>query len=153
MASKGEHHRTKPSSDSIISALKERGIRMTTVRRTLLELLEKTTSPLSAMDLIGQLSELTISANKTTIYRELDFFLAEGIIAEIDLLDGMKRYELVIAGHHHHHLVCTSCKVIQCAEMENDLNEIERMIRSKYHFKVTSHILEFFGLCNKCSSR
>jgi Fur family ferric uptake transcriptional regulator len=148
---KSAHQTKRPTSEALVTELKERGIRMTKIRRTLIELLSHSATPLSAADLLSQLSTRELSANKTTVYRELDFLLAEGLISEIDILDGMKRYEVVIAGHHHHHLVCTSCKSIQCAEMENDLTEIERMIRSKYHFKVTSHILEFFGVCTKCS--
>ena len=133
-----------------IERLKEQGFRITKVRRALVELIADASQPLSAIDLLAELSIRDLSVNKTTVYRELDFLLLHHAIIEIDLLDGMKRYELLRSEEHHHHLVCTKCRKIQCIEMNNDLDDLEKRIRRRHQFRVESHILEFFGLCSAC---
>ena len=123
---------------------------MTKVRRAVLEILCKSKVPLAASELIAGLARRALEVNKTTVYRELDFMLDQKIIREIDLLDGRKRYEVLGEHDHHHHMICTQCKSIKCVEMANDLDVLEAEIFSKFKFRVTSHTLEFFGLCSKC---
>lgn len=136
----------------ILSDLRTRGFRITKIRQSMLETLALTPKPISAPELLLNIAKKHPSVNKTTIYRELDFLAHNGIIAEIDILEGMKRYELLHPDHHHHHLVCTACRDIQCvAVSHNELNAIEKKIQTTHNFTVKSHVLEFFGLCNKCA--
>lgn len=123
---------------------------MTKVRSAMLEILCKSKVPLAAAELIAGLKRRDLAVNKTTVYRELDFLMGEKIVREVDLLDGKKRYEVLAEHDHHHHMICTSCKAIQCIEMANDLDTLEAQIFSKFRFKVVSHTLEFFGVCEKC---
>jgi len=123
---------------------------MTRARAALVTLFSDSHTPFTAAELGSELAKLDISVNKTTIYRELDFLMAEQIVREIDLMDGKKRYELFQHQGHHHHLVCTKCKQIQCVELPQDLDALERKIERSHGFKITSHVLEFFGLCTHC---
>jgi Fur family ferric uptake transcriptional regulator len=132
--------------------LKSRGFRITNVRRVVMEIFSAASQPISALQLLSSLKERSLNVNKTTVYRELEFLMLNKVISELDLLDGMKRYELLHADHHHHHLVCTSCQKIQCVEMNNDLDEIEALIKRRYQFHVKAHVLEFFGVCSNCTS-
>jgi Fur family ferric uptake transcriptional regulator len=107
--------------------------------------------PISAPELLERIARKHHSVNKTTIYRELAFLVENKILSEIDILDGMKRYELLNPDHHHHHLVCTSCRDIQCVEVpHHDLHALEKRLQASHSFTVQSHVLEFFGLCRKC---
>lgn len=135
---------------AILDELKDRGHRMTKVRKATLELLVKAKVPVPAADILAGLCRRSLEVNKTTVYREIDFLLAQRILREVDLLDGKKRYELLFENDHHHHMICTKCSAIQCIEMHHDLDDLERDLHSKFKFKVTSHTLEFFGLCQKC---
>ncbi len=139
--------------ESIIESLRSRGFRITKVRRGVLEMLTSASQPLSAPEILQLIKNTLPNVNKTTIYRELDFLTSEGIVSEIDILEGMKRYEIATASHHHHHLVCTDCNSIQCVEMENDLDELEQKIRARHNFTVQSHVLEFFGHCSRCERK
>jgi Fur family transcriptional regulator, ferric uptake regulator len=47
---------------------------------------------------------------------------------------------------HHHHLICGGCGKTEDCEME----ELEKLIRRRLHFKVTRHDLWFIGLCQSC---
>jgi Fe2+ or Zn2+ uptake regulation protein len=152
-AHKASHRSEKPTerTDEILSALRSQGFRITNVRRSLIGIFGETQGPLSVLDLLAALAQQKLVVNKTTVYRELEFLLGNNLITEVDLLDGLKRYELVQHGHHHHHLVCTSCQGIQCIEVKNDLDTLERAISKSHKFTVTSHVLEFFGVCQKCN--
>ncbi len=139
--------------ESIIETLRSKGFRITKVRRSIIETLADAPQPLSALELLQLLKTTHAKLNKTTIYRELDFLVSNSLVSQIDILEGMKRYELVTSSHHHHHLVCTDCNVIQCVEMENDLDVLEQKIQSRHKFTVKSHILEFFGRCSQCEAK
>jgi Fur family ferric uptake transcriptional regulator len=140
-------------SESIIETLRSQGFRITKVRRGIIQGLADAPQPLSALEILHLLKSSLPKLNKTTIYRELDFLISNSIVSEIDILEGMKRYELVTSSHHHHHLVCTDCHTIQCVEMENDLDHLERKIKARHKFSVKSHILEFFGRCSRCEEK
>ena len=137
-------------SEKILEDLRAKGERITKLRKALLSLLSHKHTVLSAPEILKALAKKSLTLNKTTIYREIDFLLSHKIIREVDLLDGLKRYELLDSGHHHH-IVCTSCKKIECVEMHDDLCALEKKISSKYKFKIESHVLEFFGLCGNCA--
>jgi Fe2+ or Zn2+ uptake regulation protein len=140
------------SSEQLIDALRTKGFRITKIRQAMIEALVAARNPVSAPQLLEQVSLKHPSVNKTTIYRELDFLADNQILSEIDILDGMKRYEILHPNHHHHHLVCTSCRDIQCVEVpHHDLHALEGKIQQTHDFTVQSHVLEFFGLCKKCS--
>jgi Fe2+ or Zn2+ uptake regulation protein len=140
------------SAEQLIEALRTKGFRITKIRHAMIECLVGASQPISAPQLLERVAQKHPSVNKTTIYRELDFLADNKILSEIDILDGMKRYEILHPNHHHHHLVCTSCRDIQCVEVpHHDLHALEGTIQKTHKFTVQSHVLEFFGLCAKCS--
>ncbi len=125
--------------------LKELGLRMTPIRKNIVEILYQAKSPLSVGDILTRLK-----ANKTTVYREMDSLLYHGLLNSIDLGDGTKRYELSTKGHHHH-LICIKCKSITELHLADDFTKEEALIASQEKFKVLRHALEFFGLCQSCN--
>jgi len=134
----------------IISKLREGGFRSTGIREAILNLFCKSKKPLSCLDIQKYLKQKSISANKTTVYRELDFLKKQKLIEEFQLDDGVRRYE--ISSNHHHHVVCTKCKKIECVELAKELKSQEKEIEKNNKFKIISHSLEFYGLCHKCQA-
>ena len=130
--------------DTISINLKKSGLKITSVRRNILEILENSKKPLSARELL-----LKINANKTTIYREIETLLNFGYLNEVNFGDRSKRYELSSLGHHHH-LVCLKCKNIADIKLKESLKGQEQFISKYANFKVLRHNLEFFGLCANC---
>lgn len=91
-------------------------------------------------------------AHLATVYRTLEKFVTVGILERIDFQEGKFRYEYMHS--HHHHAVCNSCgKVEDIAESSRELKAIEKRLSSDSGFSVTKHILELFGLCNKCQKK
>ena len=134
----------------INKTLLEKGYRSSPIRDAILKVLTTFSKPLSAGDIIELLEKNNLFPNKTTVYRETDKLLDESIIKEIDLLDGKKRYELN-KNDHHHHVICRACGKVECVDMENDLDFMEKQIEKSTKFKIESHTLEFFGICEKCA--
>ena len=88
--------------------LKGKGYRFSAVRNLILTSLDDNKRPLSVSDFQQSLKLEKISANKTTIYRELDSLKKEGIILELQLKGNKRWYELS-SRDHHHHIICVDC--------------------------------------------
>ena len=134
----------------LIKDLSSKKLRITKLRKFLLQILLKNKEPLSVEDLISSLSKHKINVHKTSVYRQLDVLKKVEIIREIQFGENKKRYE-IFSDNHHHHLVCNDCGKIEDIESDKDLGILERKIVKEKKFKVTSHLLEFFGLCAKCN--
>lgn len=129
----------------LLQMLQSKRCRITSARKEICLLLEKTHAPISAEEILEKINV----AHKTTIYRELAFLEGEGLIQKIEFGDGVRRYERAEM-EHHHHLVCIECKKVADVHLAEDLDVQERSIARKTGFKILNHSLEFFGLCSKC---
>ena len=106
------------------------------------DLVSKSKLPVDANYLIEKLK-----VNKTTVYRQLEKLLTDGMIIEVELGDGKKRYELKSLAHHHH-LVCKKCGSLEDIRLDERI--ILEEVSKKSNFKVEDHSLEFFGICVNC---
>jgi Fe2+ or Zn2+ uptake regulation protein len=127
--------------------LKESNLKATPARIGVMRFLESVDQPADANTVLGDLKDEGIHADPATIYRILDLLYKRGLIQKIELGEGKYRYEK--SQKHHHHLICTNCGRIQNVEGEF-LKKMENEIYSDKKFKVNSHSLEFFGLCQDC---
>lgn len=135
--------------NGLLKELKEKGYRITKVRSFIVEYLASHKKPVDALVIQSKLAQLVKKVNKTTIYREIDFLLSQGIIKEVHFGDSKKRYEIANLPHHHH-LVCKGCDGVQDVILKNELETVEQEIARKSKFKIENHTLEFFGVCSKC---
>lgn len=133
-----------------LSALQERGFRLTRARRAVVEFLVRTDAPQSIPEILESFQGKGLAFNKTTVYRELAFLVKEGIAKEVRISDEKRYYEL--AGDHHHHTVCVRCGDIRDVVFHENLMPIERILSEKDGFQVLEHSLEFFGFCSQCKS-
>ena len=135
---------------NLIEFLRRKGFKVTEVRNFVLSLLQNSKKPFTAGEIQSALEKGVKKVNKTTVYRELQFLLNQGVACEVDFGDGKKRYE--IAGlPHHHHLVCMGCRKVEDIDMDNDLMTMQKKIYNLKKFKIATHSLEFFGVCKACS--
>lgn len=92
--------------------LHDRGWRMTPQRETILRTFQdlKAGHHLSAEDLCALLKKQDNPIGLSTIYRNLKLMSRMGILRELELAEGQKRYEInQPAPHHHHHMICVRC--------------------------------------------
>ena len=135
----------------IIKTLRSKQLRITKLRRSILQILIDNNIPITVSDLRSSLSELNLQSHKTSVYRELAVLKKQGVIQEVQFDENKKRYEITQTDHHHH-IVCIDCKKIDDVVLEKDLDNHEQKIMSQKNFKVLNHSLEFFGLCASCNN-
>jgi len=137
------------------------GYRLTIPRQAILDILSKTSKHLSAEDIYLAVHKVYPAVGLTTVYRTLELLVQMGLVFKFDFGDGRARYELSEGPkgpRHHHHLVCTDCgRVIDYTDFIDEevelLNQTEKGLSKKFNFKITNHLIQFYGLCDRCKSK
>ena len=89
-----------------------------------------------------------VSIGIATVYRAMKFFHDTKLVNQLDIGDGVVRYELNIA-EHHDHLICTSCGII--IEFSDDVIELKQIaIAEKNNFILKEHVMTIYGICETC---
>ena len=102
-------------------------------------------------EIYGEIKSEYPDIGLATVYRTVQLFLNLQLIDSLTLNDGIVRYELAEddAQHHHHHLICERCNRV--IEMKEDLLEdAEAKCEELYDFKITNHVVKFYGICSDC---
>ena len=137
------------------------GYRITIARQAILDLLSRTSKHMSAEDVYVGIHKTYPSIGLTTVYRTLELLVTMGLVFKFDFGDGRARYELAMGPkgvRHHHHLVCTNCgRAIDYTDFIDDEKELlartEKGLTEKYNFKISNHLIQFYGLCDKCGRK
>jgi len=137
------------------------GFRLTIPRQAILDVFSRASEHLSAEDIYLKIHKNYPNVGLTTIYRTLDLLVEMGLLFKFDFGDGRARFELSQGPkgiRHHHHLVCSSCgRVIDYTDFIDDeielLNQIEKGLTEKFNFKITNHLIQFYGLCDRCQNK
>ena len=137
------------------------GYRLTAPRHAVLNVLSQTSDHLSAEDVYFEVHKVHPNIGLTTIYRTLELLVQMGLASKFDFGDGRARYELSDGPkdiRHHHHLVCTNCRrIIDYTDyIEEEMELLKRTeagLSKKFDFKITNHIIQFYGLCDKCRAK
>jgi Fur family zinc uptake transcriptional regulator len=129
-----------------------RHLRLTGLRRRVLDALARTEQPLGAYDLAERLSRLESRIAPISVYRALAFLTDLGLVHRI-----ATRNAYVSCGCRHRAgeavvlLVCTRCGVV----METSSAELERGLDgtvASVGFKPLSHMVEIEGECAACGT-
>lgn len=134
--------------DAIEKLLKDSNLKVTKRRVAVFSVLTSINEPLS-IDAI--FIALPVKMNKTTLYRILHTYATMGLVYQTDFRDGKAYFEF--QNKHHHHIICTKCGTREGIASCTFGDLIPLFTKTSKKFKtVTSHTLEFFGICKKCSS-
>ncbi len=102
----------------------------------------------SAQSLYQLLRKNGESTGLATVYRTLQKAAAENTVDVLRKDDGEALYRLCDTGHHHH-LVCTNCG--KTVEVEGSaVEKWASTIAKNNGFKKVTHVVELFGLSQKC---
>lgn len=129
--------------------LKEAGLKITTPRVKILQILEQAQNHhMSAESIYKGLLEMGEDVSLATVYRVLTQFEAAALVSRHYFEGGFSVFELM-QGEHHDHLVCIKCGKVQ--EFVNALIEKQQeIIAAEANFKMTDHALTIYGLCFEC---
>ncbi|MBN1527125.1 MAG: transcriptional repressor [Candidatus Omnitrophica bacterium] len=136
------------------------GYRITAGRDAILDVLTRANKHLSAEDIYLKVHSIYPAIGLTSVYRTLEILADMGLVLKFDFGDGRARYELAEGSKssHHHHLVCTGCnRVIDYTDFIDEevelLKRTEKGLSDKYNFRITNHLIQFYGLCDKCAKK
>ncbi|HTV98256.1 MAG TPA: Fur family transcriptional regulator [Steroidobacteraceae bacterium] len=127
----------------------ERGLRLTPIRKHVLELIWKRHAPIGAYDILSQLSKAGGQDAPPTVYRALSFLLSAGLIHRIDTLNAYLPCETPEQRHTAQLLVCRSCRAV--TELGDPA--ITRLLSQRVKaagFTADARDLEIKGLCGTC---
>jgi len=128
----------------------QRGQRFTPIRRKVLELLLRHGRSLKAYELLAAMQSEHPNAAPPTVYRALDFLLAEGLIHRLDAINAW--VACVDAEDAHPDLlliVCTQCGSV--AEVHDpDLCQRVSARVAQMNYVATTHEIEIRALCPGC---
>lgn len=135
--------------DTFNSFLHSAGLKVTSGRLALLEVLHKSKKPQSIAKVMSALNK---KINRVTAYRALDALEKAGIVRTVNLGHSHADYELALDDHHH--IVCTACGRIEDFG-DCGLDRLARKVAndSKDFARVDRHSLELFGVCKTCTTK
>jgi len=127
-----------------------RGVRLTPAREAVLGLIWRSHHPVGAYALIEQLGQQQgHRVLPPTVYRALDFLLAQGLIHRIPSRNAFIGCPFPEVPHHNLFLLCRSCgAVAECSA--DQLDQAIAATAARAGFAVSGHNLEIDGLCRQC---
>lgn len=128
----------------------KRGLRLTSLRRRVLEMVAQSDTPVKAYDLLDQLKREHAGAAPPTVYRALDFLIEQGFVHRIESLNAYLGCPHPAQRHPTQFLICDQCGVtmeLEDAELDQRLFAQARTQR----FKPTRQVVEVHGLCARCT--
>jgi len=121
------------------------GVRLTPLRRRVLELVARAGAPVKAYDLLSQIDRSNTNAKPPTVYRALDFLMEEGLVHKVEALNAFVACPQAGHGHAAVLYVCEACA---------NVTEVQGARPGQEHkpkgFKVKRSVVEHYGVCAKC---
>ncbi len=135
--------------DEVARVCDERGLRLTPLRRRVLELIVAERCPVKAYDLLECLRRERDSAAPPTVYRALDFLLEHGFIHRLESINAYTVCHHPSRRHASPFLICDICRHVTelCDERVSDL----LLEQARVHgFLASAQTLEVHGVCRRC---
>jgi Fur family zinc uptake transcriptional regulator len=131
----------------------ERGLRLTPIRARVLGMIAEAGKPLKAYDLLEQVraGEGAGAAAPPTVYRALDFLLANGFIHKLESVNAFVAcHHPSTAQHSVPFLICDRCHSAVELEDKQVVAALDERARA-LGFMPQAQTLEVHGLCARCS--
>jgi Fur family ferric uptake transcriptional regulator len=135
------------SLDEAIIELRARGLRISSARRLVLDVLFAADRPVSADEIADGLGRLP-PLDLTSVYRNLEMLEDVGLVRHVHLGHGPGLYTLA-ATDEEGYLVCDSCGEVRRLE-QGALDEIKLAIRSASGYEPRFTHFPLTGLCPAC---
>ncbi|MET0331351.1 MAG: transcriptional repressor [Dyella sp.] len=152
-AGKLHHHHHHGDAQSFVRAVEhaslERGLRLTPLRKEVLELVAAAGKPVKAYDLLDQLRDRHGNAAPPTVYRALDFLLEHGFIHKLESINAYVSCHHPEEVHQVPFLICDVCSSAQEVCDPRVATLIEEQARAM-GFRPQAQTLEVHGVCKNC---
>ena len=130
----------------------DEGLRLTEVRRRVLEILLEAHRAMGAYEILDRLREEGLGSQPPVAYRALDFLVGNGFAHKIERLNAF----VACADPSHSHapafLICRICDAVAEAPAEIGANAVSSAAE-KAGFAVERCVVEAVGVCPNCAER
>jgi Fur family zinc uptake transcriptional regulator len=125
------------------------GLRLTSTRRRVLEMILDADGPVKAYDLLDQLKCERPGAAPPTIYRALDFLLENHFIHRLETLNAFVSCIHPEDQHQGQFLICERCQTVTEVHDHSLIRALDKA--AKVHgFRARHQVLEIYGRCKAC---
>ncbi len=131
--------------DQAVDALRQRGLRLTTPRRLVLEALFSADGPVSA-----ERVAVALQLDLTSVYRNLETLEQHGLARHVHLGHGPGLYALIGRGEREF-LSCERCGAVQTLAPAQ-LDPIREQIRQRFGYEARFTHFAIVGLCPACAN-
>lgn len=129
--------------------LRAAGYKVTPAREAVLESIPQAGEHLNPAEILEQGRARYPALGRATVYRTLELLTSLGIVRPIYIGEAGPTYIRSQGGHHH--LVCSRCGVM--VDFDRCIaDEMMAELHARFGFTITSHLLEFYGLCPACQA-
>ncbi len=129
-----------------------RGVRLTKLRKRVLEILWQRNIPIGAYDILDVLKKERAGAAPPTVYRVLEFLVENGLVHRIERLNAYLGCRRPAERHTAQFLLCRGCGAV--AEMsDKGIDEAIDDAARGMGFELSNSTIELEGLCPRCRSR
>ena len=139
----------KPELQVFIDYLQANKLKQTPHRELILENFLENEGHRSVEDIYHTVKAIDPRIGYTTVYRTMKLLIRCGLAREIELADGITRYEHLFNHEHHDHLICMECG--NSIEFYNpEIETLQDAASAQLGFKVLDHKLQIYGVCRDC---
>jgi len=132
----------------MLDKLKTQHFRITPQRIAVLKVLARTDTHPSVEDIYNEVRKDFPTTSLATVYKSVTLLKDLNEVLELGFPDGGNRYDGT-RPFPHPHLICTRCHKIIDPELES-LDGLTEELAAETGFQITSHRLDFFGICPDC---
>lgn len=126
-----------------------RGLRLTPVRRRVLELILAAEQPIGAYALLAELQRERGKLGPPTVYRALDFLLAGKLIHKIESVSAYVACGDAEHPHESQFVICEDCGAAEEIRDEEIVESLRRLGEGR-GFTIAHPVIEGRGLCPAC---
>ena len=128
---------------------RDRGARLTPLRRRVLEIIWESHAPLGAYDVLQRMNAEGGRSAPPTVYRALDFLLKHGLIHRIESQKAFVGCAKSADSHHALFFICRDCGNVAETHSEAIGRAIEASA-TRAGFLVETPVMEINGRCQEC---
>ena len=135
-------------SETIEQKCQSQGVKLTDQRRIIAKVISESKKAYGESDhpdvdeLYNRVSKIDAKISIATVYRTVKLFEEAGILTKHDFKGGKARYE--INDDHNHLIDIKTGDIIEFVDEE--IEELQKKIASKYGYKLVDHKLELYGV-------
>jgi len=129
----------------------ELGLKLTPLRRRVLEILLERHQAMGAYDVLARLQAENLGAHPPVAYRALEFLVANGFAHKLERLNAFVACVCPDAGHRPAFLICRNCMAVAEADAEAVAAALDGAAAAA-GFQIEAAAVEAEGLCPGCRS-